>query len=54
MIKECILQFSKVSVVGADLDPIVQGLGDAELPAGRGDGVPSGYLVDVLCGELSL
>ena len=44
-----------VSVVGADLGPIVQGLGVAELPTGRGDGVPSGYQVDVVCGvgELS-
>ena len=46
----------EVSVVGADLDPIVQGLGVAELPTGCGDGVPSGYQVDVVCGvgELKL
>ena len=43
----------QVSVVGADLDPIVQGLGVAELLIDRGDGVPSGYQVDVMCvGEL--
>ena len=42
-------------MVGADLDPIVQGLGVAELLVDRGDGVPSGYQDDGMCvGELRL
>ena len=42
-------------MVGAHLDPIVHGLGVAELLVDRGDGVPSGYQCDVMCvGELKL